>query len=337
MVLNYFKAICLILFLVWGKESFADNARLSDWMADQERLIQQRRLSDIFIPGSHDSATYRLEQKFGKNQDMTSKLNVLRYFLVGFAVTKIAEKWAKAQDLSIYDQLLNGVRYLDLRIIFRDSKKKFYTVHGLYGPSLDSILQQIARFLTEHPKEILIIQVGDLGYMPKGKNSHIDLVNQLRQSLGQWLVPNNSVALNKSIQELWKTNQRIVLIYNDSLVATEPDLFPRKFINSYWANSDNPRDLKTSLDGNLKNRGQQDGVFYVIQAQMTPGTETIKRSFKPFYRGYKSLKDMAVAVDREFPKWLADWSHFQPSIIMTDFCNAEKSRAIIGLNEQFVN
>ncbi len=329
----YFRIILMFL-LFCNNENHAQQVRLSDWMGDQANLIGNNPLNGIFIPGSHDSATYRLEQKFGKNQDLTSKLNVLRYFLVGFAVTKIAEKWAQAQNLSIYEQLLNGVRYLDLRVIYRDSKKDFYIVHSLYGPSLDEVLQQIVSFLEKNPREILIVQVGDLRYMPQGQKNHVDLISKIKGRLGKWLVLNSIDSLNKPIRELWDANQRVVLIYNQNDIANQSKLFSQRVIDSFWANADNLADLKTKLDNHLQGRSRSDKNLYVIQSQMTPTTETIKKGLRPFYKGYRSLKDMASAVDQYFDQWLVDWSNHKPSIIMTDFCNAEKSAAIIALNEK---
>ncbi len=333
MVKIYFRIIFMFL-LFCNNENHAQQVRLSDWMGDQANLIGNNPLNGIFIPGSHDSATYRLEQKFGKNQDLTSKLNVLRYFLVGFAVTKIAEKWAQAQNLTIHEQLLNGVRYLDLRVIYRDSKKDFYTVHSLYGPSLDEVLQQIVSFLQKHPREILIIQIGDLRYMPQGQKNHVNLIFKIKERLGKWLVPNNVDSLNKPIQELWDANQRVVLIYNKGDIADQSNLFSQRAIDSFWANADNLADLKTKLDNHLQGRDRSDKNLYVIQSQMTPTPETIKKGLRPFYKGYRSLKDMALAVDQRFGQWLVDWGNHKPSIIMTDFCNAKKSMAIISLNER---
>ena len=48
----------------------------------------------------------------------------------------------------------------------------------MYGPSLKNVLGQITRFLQEYPREILIIQVGDLRYMPKGDADHKALIKE---------------------------------------------------------------------------------------------------------------------------------------------------------------
>jgi hypothetical protein len=134
----------------------------ADWMQENEHCLSDKHLNEIFIAGTHDSATYDLEDTFGKNQSINHNINLLKYLLVGFAVTKISKNWSKAQSFSILEQLESGIRYLDLRVIYRKSKQDFYTVHGLYGPRLAKVLNQITTFLSLHPKEILIIQIGDL-------------------------------------------------------------------------------------------------------------------------------------------------------------------------------
>lgn len=118
----------IILMGVLVNISFANQLDYIDtkqWMKQLSGYIYDRSLGQLYLPGSHDSATYKLEHKFGKNQDMTSKLNALKIIGVGYAVTSIAEKWCQAQDRSITQQLEDGVRYLDLRVIYRDSEKRF--------------------------------------------------------------------------------------------------------------------------------------------------------------------------------------------------------------------
>lgn len=330
------KKILLILGFVTGFSFNGYSAPLAsidtgNWMEQLRPSIEDKPITQIFIPGSHDSATYKLEHKFGKKQDISDQLNKLRFIGVGFAVTKIAQNWAKAQDRTIAQQLADGIRFLDLRIIYRDSKKSFYLVHGLYGPSLDDVLAQIDGFLKQHPKEIIIIQVGDLNYMPHGAADHQALIQKFVNKFGDRLVP-KKMGLDKPIKQMWEAGKQVILIYNKSSMTDKSDVaFPRSAIDSYWTNSTDLNTLKTRLDKNLSKRHQNPNQVYVIQSQMTPSNDTIASALKPFSKGYKSLDQMAVAVHKVFPQWLATWSH-EPAVIILDFVNSQSSRQIIALN-----
>ena len=262
----------------------------------------------------------------------TTSVNALKYLLFGFVVTQVAHRWAKTQDRSILQQLEDGVRYLDLRVIYRDSKKDFYTVHGLYCPILDAILSQIETFLSENPKEIIVIQVGDLRYMPNGDDDHLTLIKKLKHKFGNRL-SSKSMPLDTPIKKLWDQNKQVVLIYNDHKIAQKHDfIFSKDIIDSYWANSDNLLDLKKRLDDNLKKRIQRLDQLFVIQSQMTANTNIIFTSLKPFSKKYKSLKKMADSVEERLSLWLKEWYQHGPCIIMLDFTSKHTSEQIIRLN-----
>lgn len=112
-------------------------ADAGDWMA---ALADELTLSEVVLPGTHDSAS--------KNVD-------LAFF-------------SKCQELTVKEQLEAGYRYLDVRLAMENGRLKL--MHGfvtcrtggwpfsgtLY---LDEILADCYRFLEEHPQEILLFAV----------------------------------------------------------------------------------------------------------------------------------------------------------------------------------
>lgn len=315
-----------LILLIFSGFVFINQARdLSKWMEIFSKIIQDKPITELYLPGSHDSATYQLENHIGKNQDLSNKLNYL-------GINNTIKNWAQAQDLSVLQQLVAGIRYLDLRVIYRDSKKEFYTVHGLYGPSLDDILKQISQFLAKNPKEIIVIQVGDLRYMPNGELSHNNLVDKLKKYFGDKII-DKSTPLDTPIKDLWQNKKQVFLIYDNYDIASKYDyLLPTKSINSYWANKDSVNDLKEALDKNLANRKEDKKQFYVIQSQMTPNNSTIAKSYIPFTKNFDNLKQMADAVKNNLVSWLSEWRSHGPAIILLDFVNDETSNKIISLN-----
>ena len=109
----------------------------ADWMAELDGSL---RLTDLVLPGTHDSAA--------------------RYVGLPF--------FSRCQDLSIAEQLEAGARYLDIRLGTEDSKLKL--MHGFVncktGPMLwdgtlylEDVLADCYAFLEAHPTETILFAV----------------------------------------------------------------------------------------------------------------------------------------------------------------------------------
>lgn len=110
----------------------------ADWMA---KLPDDKKLSDIVLPGTHDSATKYVQ---------------LAYF-------------SKCQSLSVGEQLEAGCRYLDIRLGDADKGADYpRLMHGftncrrsLLGGKLylDEVLADCYAFLSQHPTETVLFVV----------------------------------------------------------------------------------------------------------------------------------------------------------------------------------
>ena len=110
----------------------------ADWMAELE---DERPLSELVIPGTHDSATQYVDLAF----------------------------FSKCQALSVGEQLEAGARYLDIRLGDAETGEDFpKLMHGftkckrsVLGGTLylDEVLQQCYAFLTQHPTETVVFAV----------------------------------------------------------------------------------------------------------------------------------------------------------------------------------
>lgn len=130
----------------------------SRWMTDMWEEIKDRRLSQLAIPGAHDSGvdmagTWGPEELYGANQDN-----------------------------SFPEQLAAGARFLDLRLVDSSYRKvignhspqyKFFEVfefkHGIVsaGRRLEHLIRDVKKFVTENPREIVIL---DFHSYDRGKN-----------------------------------------------------------------------------------------------------------------------------------------------------------------------
>lgn len=311
----------------------------SNWMGVMGNTIIQKPLNQLFIPGSHDSGTYYLEHKFAKGQDYSENINLLKFLGVGYVITSIAKNWAQAQDRSIYQQLTDGIRYLDLRVTYRDSDKDFYIAHGLFGPKFSDVLEQIAIFLKRNPREIVVMLIGDMHYMGPPELSdynHQRLAELILQAFpDKFIDRKNFSGPEMKVGHAWQKDKQVFLIYKNTTVTDSiREFWPKSVINNYWANSDNTAVLKEKLEINMNKRTENDNgnKFFVTQSQMTPSQSTIAKSLIPIGSRYRSLKDMAEDVAKQFPRWLDEWRHRNPNIIIMDFVNEHTSKHIYLLN-----
>lgn len=134
--------VLVLLGVMYGVPLFehVDKTRVSgsaDWMQDLDDALP---LSEITLPGTHDSATQYVGLTF----------------------------FSRCQDGAIRDQLDRGYRYLDIRLGMDEEGMKL--MHGfvncktgpmLWSPALglETVLDQCYTFLEEHPTETVLFAV----------------------------------------------------------------------------------------------------------------------------------------------------------------------------------
>ena len=135
--------IALLLYVFVGplliRVSNAEVEKSDSWMAD---IPDDTLISDIFIPGTHDSASEYVQLAF----------------------------FSQCQAKSIGEQLHDGYRYLDIRLGFNKTGDDLLLYHGFckcrtgifpWQRSLEigDVLERCYVFLEEHPSETIIFAV----------------------------------------------------------------------------------------------------------------------------------------------------------------------------------
>ena len=187
-----------------------------DWMA---ALPDDMLLSEIVIPGTHDSGTQYVQLAF----------------------------FSKCQSLGIYDQLAAGYRYLDIRLGvdqhndilrlmhgFTKCKTGNFSVDSLY---LDAVLDDCYRFLDEHPGETILFAVKQ----EHGDESVADFENMLdaciQEKESYWL-------LTDTVPALGQARGKLVLLRR---YADEANLGERSGIPFLWTNQSGSEDLSLNV------------------------------------------------------------------------------------------
>ncbi|KAJ6255991.1 hypothetical protein Dda_9285 [Drechslerella dactyloides] len=163
--------------------SLPDMAR---WMSNP--TIQSRKLADLYLPGTHDSAAYAFTRTLSlmKYDDIAFLWN-LEYYLpapsdgsfnpltmtpvhlgpiLGSYVMNSVAHISKAQMQDIPAQLAGGIRHFDLRVYYDPTADNFYTQHALRAkPTLADIVAQVQTFVsTAGARELVILVVSHTNF-----------------------------------------------------------------------------------------------------------------------------------------------------------------------------
>ena len=132
------------------------------WMRANSEAIADKPLNQICLPGAHDSGTYNLTSTYCRDvndpfaPDTDNQKRGLS-FLGGLDYSG----WAMAQDKTVLQQLTDGIRFIDL-CVSGDKSGNLKACLGLYGVSLQTILNDIASFAQNNPREIVVVELQHL-------------------------------------------------------------------------------------------------------------------------------------------------------------------------------
>ncbi len=191
----------------------ADNTPIQDSDTWMTRLDNDRYISDVILPGTHDSASYHASLPF----------------------------FSRCQDFDITEQLEKGFRYLDIRLDADSGEMKL--VHGFVSCRkglmpwsgslmLDDVLEQCYAFLKKYPTEFIVFAV---------KHDHGEETVGGFQSLMKAYIDKNPEywLLTDNIPTVGQARGKLVLMrrYSDAM-----DLKSEAGISFIWKEQDNRDD-----------------------------------------------------------------------------------------------
>ena len=139
------------------------------WMKDFIKEIGDIPLSQLSIPGSHDSGTY--------NFDSSSKI---------FSM-------AKAQNVSLTQQLNAGIRFLDIRYGNKEvnGENVIGVFHTLYANlTFTDALKELKDWMQNHPGEFITVttQWSGMGSNTVSNDQKTDIINLWKSMFGDYLI-----------------------------------------------------------------------------------------------------------------------------------------------------
>lgn len=151
-------------------------------------IDDSKSLAALTIPGTHDTATY-LYSSYG---------------------------YTKCQDVSLTQQLEEGIRFLDIRLKYADKKgtgdaksyNDLWLFHGneFLGRTFQHVVDACSDFLTRHPSECIVMQVKN-----EAKTYHRD--DQFEARMRQYVASKPGLfSLTEDVPTLGHARGRIVLV-----------------------------------------------------------------------------------------------------------------------------
>ena len=300
---------------------------VSSWMENLPNEKQLSPLKDLVIPGSHDSGTFSLDKNMEIGPD---EPNLIRKF--GKLVKPVVYNWSVTQSMTIYEQLRSGIRYLDLRVAYRtaDKNSEIRVLHGLFGWTIDQVLDEVNRFVANYQKEIVILDFNHFYKMDQA--AHETLADTLLASFSEIFRAPGADGPNVTLQEMWGNEEKVIIIYHDyDVVDTYPCFWPPHLICSPWPNTDDTNQLLEILNKQSEASSVSEDALQVTQALLTPQNLTIVKHVT------STLKDvLASKCNRQVTEWLKTLrgtkSH-KFNIIIADFVElSDFIPTVISLN-----
>ena len=274
------------------------HSHLADWMAP---VPGTKKITELSIPGTHDAGA--LHEHFPNT--------------------------AKCQDLTISDQLLAGVRFLDIRC--RHVHDQFQIYHGSVNQEISfaDVVSDCLAFMKLHPGECIIMSVKE-EYTPEGNTRKFEQTfdTYTAQHPGQWFLADAFPNLNE-------VRGKIILFRR---FAAEG--LPKGIAASDWPDNTTfwiGQRLRVQDDYVVKDKASK---WAAIQAQyqeaITGSPDVLYVNFGSGYEpGWMGIPNLRTVADFINPQLTAYWEHARPErlgITLMDFADAQKCSLLIGTN-----
>jgi hypothetical protein len=272
------------------------------WMRDNLGDIEDKALRELMLPGTHNAGSYEVGYKSGTGARL--------------------KKYTLCQDESVFNQLVYGIRYLDLRVAHEAVKGRtemLWIVHGILkvGITLEEILQQVAAFLDATDSEIVVLDFHrfEMGFDPKVngietvKERHQLVYQLLEKYLSQHMAFNGN-GYYVRVRDLLNAKTRLVVGYAGfRYLRREPKLYPR--VRHLWAEADNITHLEFYFSTKLCHQISYEATS--AMAQLTPTTWGV------VFDKYGGLRKMAQDVNYLITNWFSDRWWRCANIVSSDF------------------
>lgn len=292
------------------------------WMKDNYEALKTKSLYQITLPGTHDTGTYDLGEIPSPGNELPQFIKWVQQNMP-FLSSGLIQDWSTAQSQDIEEQLKGGIRFLDLRIA--QYQGDFYIHHGVLGPRLSTVFQQVYNFMSSVEWELVVISASHMENMDD--SSHAQFMQLIEQSLGPFLYKNvgSSTFLATKLLDILQAGPKIIFIYDDSYLASNPsaNFWSSDFIYDNYSNTNVIETLVSDQGSKLEQHSGSASKLFELQWILTPQTSDILSAFplklNPATSYAPTLHSMSQSANMRLESFISTHKEYQINIIIADF------------------
>lgn len=264
------------------------------WMSGLRTELLETRLSKVALPGTHDAGALG---HFGTP-------------IIG----DLVGRWTFTQDESLWQQLVLGARYMDMRIAYYPhTEEKFFVNHGeVRIAPLQPYIDDVVEFMSQTEEVVIFdiheLQVGFDGYPER----HEELIAFLESSFREWMAP-AALAPDPTMGELWETGSTLIVTYPTPEGSQSSYLWNNVY--HLWGDVNKLSDLEAFLYTGIPQQAER-GSLWSAMAEFTPS------AFNVAANSWGGLRGAAALTNPQITRWFRqDW-WYQVNIVAMDYLPA---------------
>lgn len=209
---------------------------MDNWITNLIKKKSDLTLNNLILPGTHNSACHKLNLDCGYNFPI---------------ISHVIQNWTLNQNLTVYEQLVNGVRMLDIDISYIDNK--FYTSHTFIIDELENLFEQLKKY-NEECGDIYIIKFICRDNINNENISELaNIINNIFKN--KIILPENYPNVLNTPLSTFINSQQNMIIYMD--YQNHPFYNTKIHLYSSWTNDN---DISNSLYSNNLVLNQMSGL-----------------------------------------------------------------------------
>ncbi len=201
-------------------------AQMDRWMEQSTAFINSRRLGELVIPGTHESGSYGLIDRMLRLDDPNAPEAAGE---AGEFNSLIGDtrSWSQTTERTISRQLNDGIRALDLHVC-SDKRSVIRLCNHLYGPTLEFVVDDVARFVEGRPKELVILSVRGFTDWTNGADdagitvgnmspNRVDEVKAtIQKKLAPYLFDHSAISPMTTMAQIWSSQPKknVVVVFD---------------------------------------------------------------------------------------------------------------------------
>jgi len=276
----------------------------SNWMERNWESIANKTLQEITLPGTHDAGSYNLTDQLSGLPDWVEEaVKVADFF--GLDVTDIINAWTKSQIFNFYEQLQQGIRYFDTRVIYSTYYSEWRTHHSVViGNPMKTLFTNVKQFIDQFKKEVIVIELShQTTFTDAQEKQFLDMIQSI---LGAHLWPPSRGFV--PIQQMIDEGKNILLSLT---FGSAPNIWPSTTIINTYSNTavlSQMESYNTDQVASWAKHGIYPNQLYKISWTLTPDSDTILQSLLPWEP--RTLIDLANTANTAMESWFN--SHVLP-------------------------